>query len=199
MSNNSIKNFTTKENEWENFLLLMVSVITVILGVLILIGKLSISDDAGIIGQHTQVFSWILILFGIGGAIYASIKLKKQMDYKKKSVFYEIKKINDETIKNKLSILEYDHIEIDNLSSGYYITLTFVNVEFNLNVSIKEVNMEIDLLPEENLYYSDDELDSLDDLSLTLDSTKVSKDELISKFINFVNNNLDKVKNYGKK
>lgn len=198
MSNN-IKNFTTKENEWENFLFLVVSVITVILGVLILIGKLSIKDDAGIIGQHPQVFSWILILFGVFGAIYASIKLKKQMDYKKKSVFYEIKKINDETIKNKLSILGYDHIEIDNLSSGYYITLTFVNVEFNLNVSINEVNMEIDLLPEENLYYSDDELDSLDDLSLTLDSTKVSKDELISKFINFVNNNLDKVKNYGKK
>jgi len=66
-----ILNYLSEEHKWENYLFLVVSVITLMLGVLILCDVMSVNSDFPVIGKYPDVFAWILVAFAGLGTLYA--------------------------------------------------------------------------------------------------------------------------------
>ena len=74
------------EHKWENYVFLVISVVTLILGVLILVGTLVVRSDFPVIGGIPMVFGWILVVVAAAGVVYALYPMFKP-------AFPELKKI----------------------------------------------------------------------------------------------------------
>ena len=66
-----IGEYLKTEHKWENYLFVFVSVVTLVLGCLILNGALIVKDDFPLIGEHPTLFAWILIGLATIALIYA--------------------------------------------------------------------------------------------------------------------------------
>ena len=66
-----IAEYLKTEHKWENYLFVFVSVVTLVLGCLILNGALIVKDDFPLIGEHPTAFAWILIGLATVALIYA--------------------------------------------------------------------------------------------------------------------------------
>ena len=66
-----IGEYLKTEHKWENYLFVAVSIITLVLGTLILNGALVVRDDFPLIGDHPNVLAWILIGFASIALLYS--------------------------------------------------------------------------------------------------------------------------------
>ncbi|MCR5350053.1 MAG: preprotein translocase subunit SecE [Acholeplasmatales bacterium] len=66
-----IGEYLKEEHKWETWLFIVISVITLLLGCLILNHSLLVKDDFPVIGSHSKVFAWILVGASSLGLIYA--------------------------------------------------------------------------------------------------------------------------------
>lgn len=66
-----IMEYLKTEHKWENYLFLAVSVITLLLGVLMLTDALVVKEDFPLIGNYPDVFAWILVVIAGIGVVYA--------------------------------------------------------------------------------------------------------------------------------
>lgn len=66
-----ILEYLATEHKWENYLFVVVSLVTLILGTLILTGALVVKEDFPLIGDYPKVFAWILVAFAGFGLLYA--------------------------------------------------------------------------------------------------------------------------------
>lgn len=66
-----IGDYLKEEHKWETWLFIAVSLITLMLGCLILNHSLLVKDDFPIVGTHTKVFAWILVVAASLGLVYA--------------------------------------------------------------------------------------------------------------------------------
>ncbi len=66
-----ILEYLKTEHKWENYLFLVVSVITLLLGILMLTDALVVKEDFPLIGKYPDVFAWILVVIAGIGVIYA--------------------------------------------------------------------------------------------------------------------------------
>ncbi len=82
-----IMEYLKTEHKWENYLFLAVSVITLLIGVLMLTGALVVKNNFPVIGDFPDVFAWILVVLASIGTIYALYPFFKP-------AFPEIKKIS---------------------------------------------------------------------------------------------------------
>ena len=82
-----IMEYLRTEHQWENYLFLVVSVVTLVLGFLIVDGTLVIKESFPLIGKHPKIFSWSLVVISFFGLIYALYPFFKP-------AFPEFKKIN---------------------------------------------------------------------------------------------------------
>lgn len=82
-----IMEYLRTEHQWENYLFLIVSVVTLVLGFLIVDGTLIIKESFPLIGKHPKIFSWSLVVISFFGLIYALYPFFKP-------AFPEFKKIN---------------------------------------------------------------------------------------------------------
>ena len=82
-----IMEYLRTEHQWENYLFLIVSVVTLVLGFLIVDGTLVIKQSFPLIGKHPKIFSWCLVVISFFGLIYALYPFFKP-------AFPELKKIN---------------------------------------------------------------------------------------------------------
>lgn len=60
-SHSRILEYLKNEHKWENYVLLVLSFMALILGCLIINGTLSVSEDFPLIGNFPKVFAWVLI------------------------------------------------------------------------------------------------------------------------------------------
>ena len=81
-----INEYLKEEHQWENWLFLGISIITLLLGCLMLNGALQVRKDFPVIGEYPQVFAWILIVLASLGLLYALYPFLKP-------AFPELKKI----------------------------------------------------------------------------------------------------------
>lgn len=81
-----INEYLKEEHQWENWLFLVISIITLLLGCLMLNGALQVRKDFPVIGEYPQVFAWILIVLASLGLLYALYPFLKP-------AFPELKKI----------------------------------------------------------------------------------------------------------
>ena len=81
-----ITEYLKEEHQWENWLFLGISIITLLLGCLMLNGALQVRKDFPVIGEYHQVFAWILIVLASLGLLYALYPFLKP-------AFPELKKI----------------------------------------------------------------------------------------------------------
>lgn len=81
-----IGEYLKEEHQWENWLFLVISIITLLLGCLMLNGALQVRKDFPVIGEYPQVFAWILIVLASLGLLYALYPFLKP-------AFPELKKI----------------------------------------------------------------------------------------------------------
>lgn len=82
-----IWNYIKEEHKWENYVFLLISVVTLVLGVLILVGTLVVRPDFPVIGGIPMVFGWILVVVAAAGVVYALYPMFKP-------AFPELKKIS---------------------------------------------------------------------------------------------------------
>lgn len=66
-----ILEYLATEHKWENYLFVVVSLVTLVLGILILTGALVVKEDFPLIGDYPKVFAWILVGFAGFGLLYA--------------------------------------------------------------------------------------------------------------------------------
>jgi len=66
-----IGDYLKEEHKWENWLFISVSVIVLLLGCLILNGALVVKDNMPVVGDHSKVFAWVLIVISSIGLVYA--------------------------------------------------------------------------------------------------------------------------------
>ncbi len=66
-----IMEYLKTEHKWENYLFLVVSIITLLLGVLMLTDALIVKENFPLIGKYPDVFAWILVVVAGIGTIYA--------------------------------------------------------------------------------------------------------------------------------
>ena len=81
-----ITEYLKEEHQWENWLFLVISIITLLLGCLMLNGALQVRSDFPLIGEYPTVFAWILVALSSIGLIYALYPFLKP-------AFPELKKI----------------------------------------------------------------------------------------------------------
>lgn len=79
------------EHKWENYLFVFVSVVTLLLGCLMLAGSIAVKEDAPLIGDYPKQFAWALVIISGIGLIYALYPFFKP-------AFPEFKKISWLTI-----------------------------------------------------------------------------------------------------
>ena len=63
--------YLMEEHKWENYVFLAVSVITLVLGTLILAGTLTVKENMPLIGDYPKAFAWILVGIAGLGVLYA--------------------------------------------------------------------------------------------------------------------------------
>ena len=69
--NSRILNYLKEEHKWENYVFLVVALITVLLGALILAGTLTVKQNIPLIGDYPKVFAWVLVGIAGLGVLYA--------------------------------------------------------------------------------------------------------------------------------
>jgi hypothetical protein len=180
----------------EAIVLLLVSLPTLVIGILLGTGYLRFKPELELIAKHPEIFTSIIIIAAIFGIVFSIYVIWKKLKYKKNSVYYVIKNMDQEAIKNKLSILSSDKIEIDDALPSIFICLYYNKITFNLLLEEKETIFYVE---ETEDYLTDEEIEKIDNLTVSLDSTKIDEEELFNKFIKFVNKNLELVLTYGQK
>ena len=66
-----ILEYLKTEHKWENYVFLAISVIVLMLGILILTGVLVVKEDFPLIGEHSTVYGWVLVVVAGLGTLYA--------------------------------------------------------------------------------------------------------------------------------
>ena len=66
-----IGEYLKTEHKWENYLFVFVSVVTLVLGALILNGTLVVREDFPLVGNHPMVLAWVLIGFASLALLYS--------------------------------------------------------------------------------------------------------------------------------
>lgn len=66
-----ISEYLKEEHAWENWLFLFVSLITLVLGCLMLTGALVVKDDFPVLGKYPKAFAWSLVGISALGLLYA--------------------------------------------------------------------------------------------------------------------------------
>lgn len=68
---NRLLTYLKEEHKWENYLFVAVSLITLVLGILILTNVLTVKDSFPVIGSFSKGFAWILVVISGIGLLYA--------------------------------------------------------------------------------------------------------------------------------
>lgn len=75
-----IKNLLTKEFKVENYLVIILGVVAMILGFLIMSGVLTIISEAELLAKHPNAFAWVLIIVGALGILLGVYKISKKKE-----------------------------------------------------------------------------------------------------------------------
>ena len=67
----NLVDYIKEEHKWETFLFLFISLFVLDLGMLILINALTIRDDFPVLGGHSVVVGWTLVVVGALAIIYS--------------------------------------------------------------------------------------------------------------------------------
>ena len=180
------KNILTKDNKFEPYALLFVSLCCLVLAILLYMGVLTIKEDS-LINGNEKIFTIILFVFSIGFAGFSIFKIIKDLK-KKKSVLYLFHKVeNDDYIKSKLEILGADTLSIDTTYKHIYcIEVDYEKATFCCDVHEDEVLFYVEC---KDWYYDsleEVEQEKIDNFSDKMNALEVSIDDVINKFINFV-------------
>ena len=177
-----------KNNKWENYVFIVFSVIVFILGLLIVIGKLTVKEDMGLISKNPKVFGIILMVICAIFIVYGVLTELKRKKLRKSS-YYTIKKMTDSEIKNRLALLDED-VKIERVGSLIVISLEYKDGIFELNISEDNFNIGFDYLDEESYEaLSEEEKQRLDDMFYEGNPLELSEKEIFDKFIEYVNTN----------
>ena len=63
--------YLKEEHKWENYVFVVVALITLLLGCLILEGSIQVKDNFPVIGTHPTAFAWVLVGISALGLLYA--------------------------------------------------------------------------------------------------------------------------------
>lgn len=189
MSKNIIKNLFTKDNKYENYILLIISIIAIVFGILSITGVFVIKtakvDNPLVLGIIFIVVGIITLVFSIYG-ISKERKLSKLVAYKELLELFESKKINE---KFSLLGLEYplvtEHLEALNM---IMITVKVTeHLDFVLTVERDSYSFGSDI--DENYEYTeeDEEINKVYDLgeTVTIDEN-TNASAILEKFYNFI-------------
>ena len=75
-----IKTILTKETKFENYLLLILSVVAVIIGILILSNVLAVGGENELLGDNPNLFAWIITIVGIIGGLISFFQIKSEKE-----------------------------------------------------------------------------------------------------------------------
>lgn len=68
---NRVVQYIKEEHKWENYAFVVISAITLLLGVLILTDILTVRESFPVIGEFADTFAWVLVIISTLGLIFA--------------------------------------------------------------------------------------------------------------------------------
>ena len=151
MANKKIKDILTKDNKCEDYILLALSIISIILGPLILFDIIKIDEE---LIAKPKVLAVVLIVLGLGCLIFSILKIKKKYIESKKPVskaYLQIKKFdkeNDNIVPNLLMNYGFElYIDEGNglieIDGSYWFILSKPDFDVSLILSKDNVVCEI--------------------------------------------------------
>lgn len=182
MKNRKKKLLREKKNEIISMFLC--GLIFIVIGILVLLGKVDVK------GQRDIIAGVVILILGIGGIVWGFLSFKKA-NKTRTSVLYILEEDVVDNIKSNLDLfgVEYTNIE-SNFDSYISIDIVYKNNIFCIFVDEKEVTMMID-------YFLDylDELDEEEENNLkdyseyeeTYSALNMTKEQFVTKVIGYVN------------
>ena len=124
-----IAEYLKEEHQWENWVFLFISMLTLVLGGLIFNKALSVRSDFPLFGEHPEVLGWILVGFGGIGLLYALYPFLKP-------AFPEFKKISWLTLPKFAGNAIRTFLFITVFTGLFILYDTFLTAIYNLILSI---------------------------------------------------------------
>lgn len=183
-----IKKLLTKEIKFENYLLLAMSLVCLVLSILLFVGVLKFRTDADSpINGNEEIFNIILFVLSLVFMIYSIYKIMKDIKSKKSVLYAFPKEYSDELIERKLEIIGAEIISVDRtLKNIFCIEATFEKAIFCCDIEESETLFYVEC----NDWYFDsleeEQKEMIDNISEKYNSLEISSLEVINKFINFV-------------
>lgn len=197
--NSNLKNIFKKDYKYENYILLVLSIIGIVLSILLLTKTVKLDVD----NMDPNVLALVMVFLSIFALILSIVKIKEQKKVSKLSVYKDIVDLaNNASLENKFKSfgIEYS-IETDyfrNMKSFCVIAMINDSIDAYLWIRQEEYNLSFDYNPANNMAdivnEEDDEL--IANIDLTYQITEdMTVENVISKFKLFIEENEELVNN----
>ncbi len=180
MKKNILKEIFTEENKYENYILLILSIIGFILGVLLIFNVIALTED---FKMDPKLFGCIIAILSLFSGFLSIKKIIKNIKYNKipKPLLYNMFKNEHDTKSDKIIIMfaengyplitEDDYpIFYNGYEKEYTVFTQKDNIEIWIGINVKYIEIELGLSDELDEQVSDDFYEYEDDLfSKTID------------------------------
>lgn len=175
-----------REKKLETIFLSICSIVFIIIGILVLMGKLSLE---GVVAK-AKIAGIVFVVFGVIGLVWMVFNIKSIIKYKD-SILYKLDENIVEDIKKNLDLFDICYSGIEPIfAATIMIDITYKNNLFTVYVTEKEVSMEIDYsmeyidqIDDEN----EDELKDYTDYEERYSSLNMTKEQFIAKVVGYIN------------
>ena len=197
--NSNLQNILTKDYKYENYILLVLSIIGIVLSILLITKTVKLEVD----NMDSNVLALVMGSLSIFALILSIFKMKKQKKISKLSVYKDIVDLaNNASLENKFKSfgIEYS-IETEyfrNMKSFCVIAMINDSIDAYLWLRQEEYNLSFDYNPANNMadIVSEEDDELIANIDLTYQITEdMTVEKVISKFKLFIEENEELVNN----
>lgn len=197
--NSNLKNILTKDYKYENYILLVLSIIGIALSILLITKTVKLEVD----NMDPNVFALVMGSLSIFALILSIFKIKKEKKISKLSVYKDIVDLaNNALLENKFKSLGIEYsIETDytkSMKSFCVIAMINDSIDAYLWLRQEEYNLSFDYNPANNMadIVSEEDDELIANIDLTYQITEdMTAEKVISKFKLFIEENEELVNN----
>lgn len=175
-----------RDKKLETVCLGLCSIAFIIIGILVLMGKLSLE---GVVDK-AKIAGIVFVVFGVIGLVWMVFNIKSIIKYKD-SILYKLDENIAEDIKKNLDLFDICYSRIEPIfAATIMIDITYKNNLFTVYVTEKEVSMEIDYSMEYIDKIDDENEDALKDYTdyeERYSSLNMTKEQFIAKVVGYIN------------
>jgi hypothetical protein len=177
----------SQKKQSEGYSMLAAGVIMIVLSILIFADIIYKSFE------KKEVVAWLGLILGILTVVVGVISIRKELRYRK-SVLFDMLLFDAEKIKNKLSPLKILRKDMNVIKdSNVTIVVKYNNISYEAYIHKTKITFIADCEDEYYQKLNDNKKQYLDSLFETHNTLLITKEEVLDKFIKFIEKSKDKI------